>query len=63
MILIWGQIKVESIPLEFDSLINARPTPLLLMAGPGWPTQLPRGFSKATDLTATVNAISNALGQ
>lgn len=62
-ILIWGQIKVESIPLEFDSLINARPTPLLLMAGPGWPTQLPRGFSKATDLTATVNAISNALGQ
>jgi hypothetical protein len=62
-VLIWGQVPIKSLPLELADLINARPAPLLLMAGPGWPDNLPQGFKKAGDLTSTITAISNAVGQ
>ena len=62
-VLIWGQVPVKSLPPEFSDLINARPTPLLLVAGPGWPDNLPQGFKRAGDLTSTITAISNAVGQ
>jgi hypothetical protein len=51
------------LPLELADLANARPTPLLLVAGPGWPDNLPQGFKRAGDLTSTITAISNAVGQ
>jgi hypothetical protein len=62
-VLIWGQVPVKTLPPEFSELINARPTPLLLVAGPGWPDHLPQGFKRAGDLTSTITAISNAVGQ
>lgn len=62
-VLIWGQVPVKAIPAEFENLINARPTPLLLMAGPGWPDKLPQGFKRAGDLSSTITAICNAVGQ
>jgi methanogenic corrinoid protein MtbC1 len=62
-VLIWGQVPVKSLPLELADLANARPTPLLLVAGPGWPDNLPQGFKRAGDLTSTITAISNAVGQ
>ena len=62
-VLIWGQVPVKFLPLELADLANARPTPLLLVAGPGWPDNLPQGFKRAGDLTSTITAISNAVGQ
>jgi hypothetical protein len=62
-VLIWGQVPIKSLPLELADLANARPTPLLLVAGPGWPDHLPQGFKRAGDLTSTITAISNAVGQ
>jgi hypothetical protein len=54
---------VKTIPVEYEILINSRPAPLLLMVGPGWPENLPHGFTRAGDLNSTITAISNALGQ
>jgi DNA-binding transcriptional MerR regulator len=62
-VLIWAQIPVKTIPVEYEILINSRPAPLLLMVGPGWPENLPNGFTRAGDLNSTITAISNALGQ
>ena len=62
-VLIWGQLEVKAIPAEFENIINARPEPLIMVAGPGWPENLPKGFKRAGDLTSTITAISNAVGQ
>lgn len=62
-VLIWAQVPVKTIPMEYENLINSRPAPLLLMVGPGWPKNLPYGFQRAGDLNSTITAISNALGQ
>lgn len=62
-VLVWGQVPVKAIPAEFENLINSRPTPLLLMAGPGWPDRLPQGFRRAGDLTSTITSICNSVGQ
>ena len=62
-VLIWAQVPVKTIPVEYEILINSRPTPLLLMVGPGWPENLPHGFRRAGDLNSTITAISNSLGQ
>lgn len=61
-VLIWGQVEVKEIPIEFEDAVNYRPLPLILVAGPGWPEKLPKGFERAGDLTSTITAISKAVG-
>jgi len=61
-ILIWAQIPVKSIAPELQSLENLRLSPLVIVAGPGWPDQLPSNFKRSTDLTSTITAITNSLG-
>jgi DNA-binding transcriptional MerR regulator len=61
-VLIWAQIPVNNIDPELENLNYLRPSPLMLVAGPGWPLQLPSNFKRSSDLTSTITAITNSVG-
>jgi hypothetical protein len=61
-VLIWAQIPVKNVDPELENLSNLRPSPLMLVAGPGWPMQLPSNFKRSSDLTSTITAITNSVG-
>ena len=61
-VLIWAQIPVKNVDPELEKLSQLRPSPLMLVAGPGWPMQLPSNFKRSSDLTSTITAITNSVG-
>jgi DNA-binding transcriptional MerR regulator len=61
-VLIWATMPVKNIPQEFENLTSSRPAPMFIVAGPGWPSQLPKGFVRSTDLSSTVTAFANIFG-
>ena len=55
-------LPVKNIDPELETLSHLRPSPLMLVAGPGWPMQLPSNFRSSSDLTSTITAITNSVG-
>lgn len=61
VVLIWSQMDASNVVDDLKNLINLRPAPLILLAGPGWPSNMPFGLKHTNDLNATVCAIGDAI--
>jgi MerR family transcriptional regulator, light-induced transcriptional regulator len=60
-VLMWAQMDASASVADLQKLVGLRPAPLILLAGPGWPTQMPLGLKRTNDLNSTVCAISEAV--
>jgi len=61
VVLMWAQMDASSSIQDLQKLLAMRPAPLILLAGPGWPSQMPIGLKRTNDLNSTVCAISEAV--
>ncbi|MGA1450144.1 MAG: hypothetical protein ACO4AN_05810, partial [Candidatus Nanopelagicales bacterium] len=57
----WSQIDASNSVNDLKALIEIRPAPLILLAGPGWPEQMPYGLKRTQNLNSTVCAIGDAV--
>ncbi|MGA0732959.1 MAG: MerR family transcriptional regulator [Candidatus Nanopelagicales bacterium] len=61
VVLMWSQIDASNSVNDLKALIEIRPAPLILLAGPGWPEQMPYGLKRTQNLNSTVCAIGDAV--
>lgn len=62
-IVVWSQSKGTADISIWDAVEPMRPAPLLMSAGPGWPSDLPEGVTKSYDFTSTLVALAAASGR
>jgi len=55
---LWSQIKGASNCDELTKLPSLRPNPRIVIGGPGWLNEAPRGVQMASDLMTAVALIS-----
>lgn len=60
-VLMWAQMDASASVPDLQTLLSIRPAPLVLLAGAGWPQQMPIGLKRTHDLNSTVCAISEAV--
>lgn len=61
-VLVWAQIPGSSDAAGLASLPNYRPTPAILIGGPGWFGSVPAGVARVTSLEDAVERITHAVG-
>ncbi len=62
-IVVWSQSQGTADISIWDAVEPMRPAPLLMSAGPGWPSDLPEGVTKSYDFTSTLVALAAASGR
>ncbi len=62
-VLVWSQTNLTGDPQEVASLPHFRPTPCVLVGGPGWCGDLPRGVDRVSSLSDAVVRIARAVGE
>lgn len=62
-IVVWSQSQGTADISIWDAVEPMRPAPLLMSAGPGWPSDLPDGVTKSYDFTSTLVALAAASGR
>lgn len=61
VVLMWSQMDASNSVEDLRTLLDLRPAPLILLAGPGWPERMPFGLKRTQDLNSTVCAIGEAV--
>ena len=61
-VLVWAQVPRSADVSRLAGLPNYRPTPAILVGGPGWYGDLPAGIDRVNSLDAAVSRIQHALG-
>jgi len=62
-VFIWSQTSLTGDPKEVALLPHFRPAPSVLVGGPGWCGDLPRGVDRVTSLSDAVERIAHAAGE
>ena len=62
-VFVWSQTSVTGDPQEVATLPHFRPAPRVLVGGPGWCGDLPRGVDRVTSLSDAVARIARAAGE
>jgi hypothetical protein len=62
-VLVWSQTDLTGDPKAVASLPQFRPAPSVLVGGPGWFGDLPRGVDRVTSLPDAVDRIARAVGE
>lgn len=62
-VLVWSQTNLTGDPQEVASLPHFRPMPSVLVGGPGWGGELPRGVDRVSSLSDAVARIARAVGE
>ena len=61
-VLVWAQVPRSADVSRLAGLRNYRPTPAILIGGPGWYGDLPPGIDRVDSLESAVGRIQHALG-
>jgi len=61
-VLVWAQIPRSADASRLAGLPNYRPTPAILVGGPGWYGDLPAGVDRVDSLEGAVSRIQHAVG-
>ena len=61
-VLVWAQVPRSADVSRLAGLPNYRPTPTILVGGPGWYGDLPAGIDRVDSLESAVSRIQHALG-
>ena len=59
-VMVWAQVPELGIVSQLDDLPKVRPAPLVLVGGPGWPSDLPAGIEQVHDLSTAVDRLIDA---
>ena len=62
-VLVWSQTDLTGDPKAVASLPQFRPAPSVLVGGPGWFGDLPRGVDRVSSLPDAVDRIARAVGE
>lgn len=62
-VFVWSQTSLTGDPHEMSRISHFRPAPSVLVGGPGWCGDLPRGVDRVTSLSDAVARIARAAGE
>lgn len=61
-VLVWAQLPGSAAAADLARLPNYRPTPTILIGGPGWFGEIPQGVSRVGSLQDAVERIAHSVG-
>lgn len=61
-VLVWAQLPGSAAAADLARLPNYRPTPTILIGGPGWFGDVPTGISRVSSLQDAVERIAHSVG-